>query len=155
MAKNSCPKYFLGHHCVIQEESVSTKLKVAFDISMKNSSGISLEHVMYKDPLVKSTVFDIICKFRICKNMLIVDNDKIYRKIEENLDHRFIQNIRQRTDVNQPLQYIKLQTITFCTIRAPFLATKSLNKLATESYVSYELASKALGLQTYTNEFLC
>lgn len=44
--------YFLPHHCVIREDSATTKLRVVFDASMKTSSGISLNDIM-----LKGTVF--------------------------------------------------------------------------------------------------
>lgn len=62
--KDSLRKYFLPHHCVIREEAVSTKLRVVFDASMKTSSGVSLNDLMYKGPTVQPDLFDIVRRFR-------------------------------------------------------------------------------------------
>jgi len=38
----SQPQYYLPHHCVVKETSVTTKLRVVFDASSKTTSGVSL-----------------------------------------------------------------------------------------------------------------
>lgn len=57
-------KYFIPHHCVIQENSPTTKLRVVFDASMKSSNGVSLNNVLLKGFSVQPELYDIIKLFR-------------------------------------------------------------------------------------------
>lgn len=50
--------------CVIKGQSVSTKLRVEFDGSMKTASGISLNETMLEGFIVQVELNDILCRFR-------------------------------------------------------------------------------------------
>ena len=43
---NVIGKFYIPHHCIIKEESVSTKLRVVFDANMKSSNDLSLKDVL-------------------------------------------------------------------------------------------------------------
>lgn len=62
-AQNGQLKYFLPHHCVIREDSLTTKLRVVFDASMKTDTNLSLNDIMFKGPTVQPELFDILCRF--------------------------------------------------------------------------------------------
>jgi hypothetical protein len=47
---NKDQNYFLPHHAVIKESSLTTKLRVDFDGSCKITSGLSLNDVLLKGP---------------------------------------------------------------------------------------------------------
>lgn len=152
--KDSLRKYFLPHHCVIREEAVSTKLRVVFDASMKTSSGVSLNELMYKGPTVQPDLFDIVCRFRTLKFVFTTDIVKMYRQILINPDHRHLQNILWRDTPNQDIKCVQLNTVTYGTNCAPFLATRCLIQLANESSSSHPLASQCLIKQTYVDDVL-
>lgn len=44
--ENSENKYYLPLHCVIREDSLTTKLRVVFDDFMKSSTGVLLNDIM-------------------------------------------------------------------------------------------------------------
>ncbi|XP_072401563.1 uncharacterized protein [Diabrotica undecimpunctata] len=50
-------KYFLPHHSVIKEESLTTKLRVVFDGSMKSSSGYFLNDILLKGKTLQHSTF--------------------------------------------------------------------------------------------------
>lgn len=151
--KNSENKYFMPHHCVIREESSSTKLRVVFDAGMKTYSNLSLNDIMYKGFTVQPDLFDILCRFRSFKYALTADIQKMYRKIRINPSQTFLQNILWRNDPSEPLQCIELLTVTYGTNSAPYLATRVLNELASTSNCT--LASTALLEQTYVDDIIC
>lgn len=93
-------KYFMPHHCVIRESSATTKIRVVFDASMKTSTGISLNDIMFKGFPVQPELFDILCMFRMFKFTVVADIQKMYRQISVNPSQRFLQNIIWRSDPN-------------------------------------------------------
>lgn len=147
-------RYFLPHHCVVREESITTKLRVVFDASMKSSSGLSLNDVMLKGFTVQPDLFDILCRFRIFKYVITADIEKMYRMIKINPSQRCFQNIIWRDSTDQNLKCIELQTVTYGTNCAPFLATRSLVHLAREEASKFPLAAEALLNQCYVDDIL-
>ncbi|XP_058449018.1 uncharacterized protein LOC131428978 [Malaya genurostris] len=137
--------YFLPHHCVLKPESSTTKLRVVFDASSMSSTNLSLNDVMMTGPTVQPTLFDIVLRFRIPKYVFTADVSKMYRQVQVHKDDCKYQKILWRDDRTEPLRTIELQTVTYGTSAAPFLATRSLNQLAIDEQMNYpEASSKAL-----------
>ncbi|EDW44560.1 GM19595 [Drosophila sechellia] len=60
---SSC-RYFLPHHCVMKEDSTTTKLRVVFDGSATTSTGYSLNDVLMAGPVIQPKLFHILIRFR-------------------------------------------------------------------------------------------
>lgn len=147
-------KYFLPHHCVVREESLTTKLRVVFDASMRTSSGYSLNDILLKGPQVQSELFDILCRFRTFKFVLVTDIEKMYRQVRINPVHTYLQNILWRDSPTENLRCLELQTVTYGTSSAPFLATRCLQELAKTNQQSYPLAADAIIHQCYVDDII-
>lgn len=145
---------FLPHQCVIRELSETTKLRVVFDASCKLKSGLSLNDLMYKGFTVQPELFDILCRFRTFKFVILTDIVKMYRAIKVNPNQHYLQNILWRDSPKTKLQCIELQTLTYGTNNAPYLATRTLNHVAENNKSKYPLAAKALLEQTYLDDIL-
>jgi hypothetical protein len=150
----SNPKYFLPHHAVLKQDSVTTKLRVVFDASCKSSSGYSLNDIALKGFQVQPDLYDILCRFRSFKYVLTTDIEKMYRQIEINPNHRFLLNILWRENPTEKLKCIELSTVTYGTNSAPYLATRVVNEIATTNFSEFPLASSALLNQTYIDDIL-
>ncbi|XP_030752247.1 uncharacterized protein LOC115879487 [Sitophilus oryzae] len=148
-------KYFLPHHCVIREQSTSTKLRVVFDGSMKSSSGLSLNDTMYKGYTVQPDLYDILLRFRSFKFVLTADIEKMYRQVRVNPRQTYLQNILWRSNPAHDFQCIELQTVTYGTNSAPYLATRVLNELAFLNKEEYPLAADTILSQCYVDDLLC
>lgn len=147
-------KYFLPHHCVIRQDSQTTKLRVVFDAGAKSTSGYSLNDIMLKGFTVQPELFDILCRFRFSKFVLIADIEKMYRQVRINPSQTFLQNILWRDNPNDPLRCIELNTVTYGTNSAPFLATRTLNEIALKNQNTFPLAAEALLTVTYVDDIL-
>ncbi|XP_023312074.1 uncharacterized protein LOC111692343 [Anoplophora glabripennis] len=146
--------YFLPHHPVIRESSLTTKLRVVFDASLKTTSGYSLNDILLTGPTVQPELFDILCRFRTHKYVITADIEKMYRGIRVADQDTNLQRILWRDIPNDPLQCITLVTVTYGTSAAPFLATRSLVKLADDYATDYPLAGNALRRDTYVDDIL-
>lgn len=124
--------FYLPHHAVVREEKETTKLRVVFDASAKSSSGKSLNDIQLVGPVIQSDLFCILLRFRIHKYVLTGDIEKMYRQVEIDDSQRHLQLILWRDHEDQPLKTLQLNTITYGTASAPFLATRCLLQLAQE-----------------------
>jgi len=71
-------RYFLPYHCVIKEDSSTTKLRVVFDGSATSSSGYSLNGVLMEDPVILPKLFQILLRFRSHPVSITEDICKMY-----------------------------------------------------------------------------
>lgn len=124
------PVFYIPHHAVFKPDSTTTKLRVVFDASAKTNTGVSLNDLLFKGPTVQPDLFDIVLRFRIHKFAFTADIAKMYRQVLLNPKDRNFHRIFWREDPSLPLQQFCLNTITYGTGPASFLATRTLNKLA-------------------------
>lgn len=72
---------YLPHHAVRKEDSTSTKLRVVFEASSKTQTGISLNDILLKEPVIQDDIIYILARFRTHKYVLSADVEKMYRQI--------------------------------------------------------------------------
>ncbi|XP_075235031.1 uncharacterized protein LOC142332470 [Lycorma delicatula] len=110
--------FYLPHHAVFKETSLTTKLRVVFDGSAKSSNGLSLNDTLMIGPTVQQDLFSIILRFRV-HNYVIT---KMYRQILVTQKDSNLQRMLWRENPEQDLKHYALRTVT-CTTSASFLAT--------------------------------
>ncbi|XP_072379162.1 uncharacterized protein [Diabrotica undecimpunctata] len=147
-------KYFLPHHCVVKEESLTTKLRVVFDGSMKSSSSCSLNDILLKGPTLQPELFDILLRFRLYSFVFTTDIQKMYRQVKINPDQTFLLNILWRDSPEKDIECLELQTVTYGTKSASFQSTRCLMELANTHQTEYPLASDALQNNCYIDDIL-
>ncbi|XP_050360138.1 uncharacterized protein LOC126779964 isoform X1 [Nymphalis io] len=123
-------QYFIPHHGVVRDSSTTTKLRVVFDASASTSSGVSLNDIQMVGPVVQDDLFSILTRFRQHRYVVSGDVEKMYRAIELNPVQRPLQKIIFRFNSSEPLKTYTLNTVTYGTASAPYLATKCLTSLA-------------------------
>ena len=106
--------YIIPHHCVLHPQISSTKLRVVFDASRRTSTNISLNETLMVGPTIQQDLITTIFAFRLNKFALSDDIWKMYR-----------QYLLDESDVNDPLKLYQLNTVTYGTSAAPFLAIRS------------------------------
>ncbi|CAK1593094.1 unnamed protein product [Parnassius mnemosyne] len=121
--------YFIPHHGVLRESSTTTKLRVVFNASCPTSSGISFNEIQMVGPVVQNDLTSILLRFRQHKYILSADVEKMYRCIIVHPDDRHLQQIVWRNSPSEPIQTFQLNTVTYGTASAPFLATRCLKQL--------------------------
>lgn len=145
-------EYFLPHHGVIRESSTTTKLRVVFDASAATTSGVSFNDIQMVGPTVQDDLFSILLRFRQHRFVISGDIEKMYRAIQVTPSQRQLQQIIFRADPKLPLQTYSLNTVTYGTASAPYLATKSLVSLAATA--SNDVVKSSIERDFYVDDYL-
>nr|CAI5818359.1 unnamed protein product [Callosobruchus analis] len=154
MLKQDCLNYYLPHHGVIKESSTTTKLRVVYDASAKTTAGLSLNDVLKTGPLIQRDLFSIVLKFRRHNVVFIGDIEKMYRQVDILPSERDLQRIVWRDSPERELSHYRLNTVTYGTSPAPFLATRCLQQAAFDNLDSFPEASDAIINDFYMDDIL-
>ncbi|XP_074109295.1 uncharacterized protein LOC141534050 [Cotesia typhae] len=146
------PGYFLPHHPIIKTSSTTTKVRVVFDASAKSDKGISLNEVLLTGPTVQDNLFTILLRFRSYVYAMTSDIAQMYRQILVHPDHHKFQRILYYHD--DTISTFELQRVTFGVSAAPFLATRTINKLADDERYNFPNASTILKRDLYVDNLL-
>lgn len=146
--------FYLPHHPVVKQTSLTTKVRVVFDGSAKTTSGVSLNDNLLIGPTVQPDLLAIIMNFRLHRIAITSDIEKMYRQVEVCHDDANFQRIVWRNDKNMALKHYKLVTVTYGTSSAPFQATRCLRELANLNVDKFPNASRAIAEHFYVDDLL-
>ncbi|XP_062714051.1 uncharacterized protein LOC134290853 [Aedes albopictus] len=145
-------RFYLPHHAVLREDSATTKLRVVFDASCKTPTGPSLNDALMVGPTVQEDIRSIIMRSRKHPVMLVADVKMMYRQILVDPRDTSVQLIVWKPSPEHPLETHELQTVTYGTASAPFLATRVLMQLAEDEGSNYPLAKPVLKKDFYVDD---
>ncbi|XP_045463807.1 uncharacterized protein LOC123673366 [Harmonia axyridis] len=146
--------FFLPHHCVLKDNSSTTKLRVVFDGSAKSSSGLSLNDILMVGPTIQDDLFSIVLRFRRHKFVLSADITKMYRQVYINPEHRFLQKILWRFNPNEKISTFTLNTATYGTACAAFLSIRCLHEVAYLHQVEFPKIASIILQDFYVDDLL-
>ncbi|XP_075157941.1 uncharacterized protein LOC142231207 [Haematobia irritans] len=145
---------YIPHHYVTKLDSSTTKLRVVFDGSSKTTSGVSLNDLLRVGPKLQDDLFTILLRFRSHKIVLMADITKMYRQVMIHPDDRKWQCILWRNSQSEPVNIYQLQTVTYGTTCASYLATKCLQQLAQDQQLKFPLGSKIVLNDFYVDNLM-
>lgn len=122
------PHCYLPHHAVFKN-GVTSKIRVVFNASKPTKSGKSLNDILMVGPTIQDELFDILIRFRFYAIGICSDAEKMYRQIVVAEEHRQFQRIVWFNVENEVKDY-ELNTVTYGTAPASFLATRAVQELA-------------------------
>lgn len=125
-------QYYMPHHGVLKESSLTTKLRVVFDASAPTSNGLSLNNIQIVGPVLQDDLLSIILRFRQYTYVISADIAKMYRQVSIDPKQRPLQRILWRADPTEPLKTYELNTVTYGQAAASFLSIRCLFQLAQE-----------------------
>ncbi|XP_070158070.1 uncharacterized protein [Polyergus mexicanus] len=114
--------FYLPHHGVLKDDSITTKLRVVCDGSSLTSTGSSLNDILHTGANLQPDISDILLWVRRHRYIFITDLTKMFRQIQLNI-----------------IPY-QLTTVTYGTRSAPFLAFRVLLQLVEDEGRNYPLA---------------
>ncbi|XP_055850540.1 uncharacterized protein LOC129915103 [Episyrphus balteatus] len=145
--------YYLPHHAVFKE-STTTKLRVVFDASCPTSTGLSLNDHLMVGPRLQRDIIDLIAQWRKFKIAFAADISKMYRQIWMAPKDTIYQLILWRDSDTEPIKTFALNTVTFGTASAPYLAVRTLQQIALDVENTQPHVAKAINEGFYVDDFL-
>ncbi|CAK9799131.1 hypothetical protein ANTPLA_LOCUS1906 [Anthophora plagiata] len=146
--------FYIPHHAVVKEDSLSTKVRVVFDASAKSTTDISLNDALMVGPTIQSELLFIIMRFRLHNVVLTADLQKMYRQVKVANSDAIYQKILWRECENETIRIFELNTVTQGTASAPFLASRTLHQLAHDEGSKFPLAANSLRDDFYVDDLL-
>lgn len=150
-----CPPhdgYYLPHHAVKKQSSNTTKVRIVFDASAKSICNKSLNDLLMVGPTIQEKLFFHLIRFRTYNYVITADIEKMYRQILMHEDDRRFQLILWRE--NKEIKTYQLNTLTFGVSSSPFLAIRTLHKLADDEGHLYPKAAKVIKQHMYVDDLL-
>ncbi|CAB0006093.1 unnamed protein product [Nesidiocoris tenuis] len=129
-----------------------SSLHQVFNASQKTTTGYSLNDVLYVGPKLQSDISNIVTKFREHLFVFTTDIRQMFRNIEIMPHERDLLRIIWRASPDQPIQDFCLNTVTYGTASAPYLANRVVRSLAETGINDYPLASDILSNRTYVDD---
>ncbi|XP_058978855.1 uncharacterized protein LOC131802550 [Musca domestica] len=148
------PNYYLPHHAVIKPDRLTTKLRVVFNASCPTSNKTSLNDILYPGPILQQDLVLQILKWRFFKYAFNADITKMYRQILLDPNQTKYQRILFRKSPENPVEDYELLTVTFGVNCAPYLALRTLLKLAEDVKESYPRAANIILNNLYVDDVL-
>lgn len=145
-------KFYLPHHSVIKEESLTTKLRVVFDASRNSSTGVSLNDKLLVGPKTQDDLYSILIRWRKHKFVFLADIEKMYRQVKIINEHRDYQRLLWRFDENGSILEYRITTVIDGTASASYLATRTLIQLAEDYSTQFPEASKMMKEDFYVDD---
>lgn len=146
--------YYMPHHGVYKEDSLTTRLRVVFDASASTTSGRSLNDIQMVGPVLQNDLLSLILKFRTHKYVVLADVTKMYRQVLINPTQRPLQRILWRESPNEPIKVFNLNTVTYGQACASFLSVRCLFELAEECKDKYPDIAEIIKDDFYMDDFL-
>ncbi|XP_037047939.1 uncharacterized protein LOC119082532 [Bradysia coprophila] len=137
---------------IMKESSLTTKLRVVFNASKKSTNGISLNDKLLVGPKTQDDLYDILIRWRTHYVTFIADIEKMFRQIKLAPHQRDYQRILWRFSPNEPILEYRITTVIDGTASASFLATRTLNQLATDEEPNYPLAAQVTRRDFYMDD---
>ncbi|XP_070067295.1 uncharacterized protein [Drosophila virilis] len=147
-------KYFLPHHCVLKEDSTTTKLRVVFDDSPTPDSGHSLNDVLMAGPIIQPKLFHILIRFRTYPVALTADICKMYRCVRVTSADSYFQCILWRDSPQKDIEIFNLDTVTYKTKSASFQSVRAMHQLAFDERDAFPIVSDAIKQDSYVDDLI-
>ena len=113
------PVFYLPHHPVVKESSLSTKVRPVFDASCKGYNKISLNDCMNAGPNYLPDLPALLIRFRRWQYALTADIQKAFLQVEVHKQDRDVH--RFLWDVNDQIKDMRFTRVPFRNKGSPFL----------------------------------
>lgn len=146
--------FYLPHHGVLKLSSSTTKLRTVFNASAKTTSGCSLNDLLMVGPTIQCELISILLRFRKFQYVLAADIEKMYRMVWIDPSQRCLLRILWRDSPDEDIEVYELNTVTYGTSSAAFLAIRCLYQLGIEFEEVSPLVANTIKNHFYVDDVL-
>lgn len=151
---NQSDGYFIPHHCVYKSDKLGAKLRVVFNASKISSNGKSLNDELLTGPALQVDLANIVMRQRLHPVIFTADIKQMYRQVLVPQKHRTYQKILWNSDFSSSPHIYQLNTVTYGTTSAPFLAMRTLKQLVNDEGAEYPEAARVLTADTFVDDII-
>ncbi|XP_055947045.1 uncharacterized protein LOC129980690 [Argiope bruennichi] len=146
--------YYMPHHGIYRPQKTTTKLRTVFNASTLTSSGKSLNSIQYNGGVIQDDLFTLLIRFR--KHIFAFTSDirQMYRMINIDESQRNLQRILWKEGANEPVKTYQLNTVTYGTVSAPYLAMRTLKQISIDEGKNFPSAASVLCHEFYMDDVL-
>ncbi|CAB0018567.1 unnamed protein product, partial [Nesidiocoris tenuis] len=155
MSPATSPGSFVVPHFAIVRDSPTSPVRVVFDGSCRDTSGLSLNDRLLTGPPLQKDISEIVTLFRLAPIAVTCDIKMMYRMVEVQQPFRKWQHIVYRERERDPLVEFEINTLVYGLSPSPFLAQRTLRQLVEDEGSPYPLASRALLECTFMDDVAC
>ena len=141
---NNEPTYYMPHHCVLKDNSTTTKLRVVFNASAKSITGVCLNDALNVGPMIQGDLFSRLLQFRTYEDAFTSDISKMYRQILVEPSQTKLQRILWRGNTALLIRTYEPVIVIYGTASASFLAIHCIQKLTEDYRFRYSLGSRVI-----------
>ena len=107
------PYFYFPHHCVTEDDSTTTKLRVVFNVSAKTTSGFFLIDCLMVSPNLQNDIFDIPINPKGFKVAMSADFPKLQRQVALTKEDKDFHRNLWRFDDMQPVDTYRMTRCTY------------------------------------------
>lgn len=146
---------YLPHHAVVNKEKETSKVRIVYNASSKGYNGVSLNDDLLAGPKLQQDLRHLIMRWRTHRISIVADLVKMFRQVRvHDEDANNFQRILWRSDPEKKVKHYKLLTLTFGTACAPYLAVKTLQRLAVEEGHRFQKAAEITKHDYYIDDLM-
>ncbi|XP_062558248.1 uncharacterized protein LOC134223126 [Armigeres subalbatus] len=128
---------YLPHHPVVKKASTTTKVCVVFNAPSETSTRVTLNDALLVGLIIQDDLRSIIMRSRTKQVILVAGVEKMFRQVLVCEEDRPLQSILWRSSPEEEISVLQLNTVTYGTKPAPFLATRVLKQLLDDEEEGY------------------
>jgi hypothetical protein len=146
--------YIIPHHVIFKHGDKSGKIRVVFNGSSPDSTGISLNDRLLSGPKLQQDVALVINSFRTHQYIVVADCRMMYRQILVRPSDRHAQHIWYRPSPLLDVQEFELSTVTYGIRPSAWLAQRVLKQLVADEGNAFPLAAHSLSQHAYVDDLI-
>ena len=118
---------FLPHHGVFKMDRITTKCRIVFDGSAKNSEGISLNENLLPGPRRQLDIILLLINFRMHPHTIVGDISRMFHQINIEPKHRDLYRFLWHDDATMEPRVFRFKRLTMGSVDSPFLAINTVH----------------------------
>ncbi|XP_057654760.1 uncharacterized protein LOC130893015 [Diorhabda carinulata] len=139
----------------LNENFILKEMYFSFMNEYEQMGHMTLNDIQHTGPVIQDDLLGILLSFRQFNGVVCADTEKMYRIVWLASEQRCLQKILWRRKPNEDVQEYTLNTITYGTRSAAYLAIRCLKQLGLDNLEAHPEASNVILHGFYVDDMLC